>query len=80
DSIGRGPEAFSLETEMIHIKAPVLLLWCRDDRVIDISASEIFRRGLPNSRTVVLTGCGHMPMMAQPGNVAAGLREFVAHS
>ena len=78
DSIGRGPEAFMLETEMAHIKSPVLLLWCRDDRVIDISASEIFRKGLPNSQTVVLDGCGHMPMMAKPGNVAAALREFVA--
>ena len=78
DSIGRGPEAFSLETEMAQIQAPVLLLWCRDDRVIDISASDIFRKGLPKSRTVVLTGCGHMPMMAQPGPVAAALREFIA--
>ncbi|MFA6985904.1 MAG: alpha/beta fold hydrolase [Arenimonas sp.] len=77
DSIGRGPEAFTLESEMGRIRAPVLLLWCRDDRVIDVSAAEIFHRGLAQSQTVLLAGCGHMPMMAQPGNVAAALREFI---
>lgn len=63
---------------MAQIKAPVLLLWCRDDRVIDVSSADIFRRGLANSRTVILSGCGHMPMMAQPGNVAAAMRGFTA--
>jgi len=77
DSIGRGPEAFTLENELGRIQAPVLLLWCRDDRVIDVSAAEIFHRGLAASQTVLLAGCGHMPMMAQPGNVAAALRDFI---
>ena len=78
DGIGRGPEAFALEGEMGRIQSPVLLLWCRDDRVIDVSAAEIFRRGLATSRTVLLSGCGHMPMMAQPANVASALRDFLA--
>lgn len=78
DGIGRGPEAFALEQEMGRIRSPVLLLWCRDDRVIDVSAADIFHRGLANSRTVLLAGCGHMPMMAQPANVASALREFIA--
>lgn len=76
DRIGRGPEAFSLEAELPKIQAPVLLLWCRDDRVIDVSAAEIFHRGLARSQTVLLAGCGHMPMMAQPGNVAEALLGF----
>lgn len=78
DSIGRGPEAFALEDELGRIRSPVLLLWCRDDRVIDVSAAEIFHRGLRTSQTVLLAGCGHMPMMAQPANVASALRDFIA--
>jgi len=78
DSIGRGPEAFALEGELGRIEAPVLLLWCKDDRVIDFSAADIFERGLRRSETVILTGCGHMPMMAQPGNVSTALRRFVS--
>jgi pimeloyl-ACP methyl ester carboxylesterase len=78
DGIGRGPEAFALEAELANINAPTLLLWCREDKVIDISAAEVFARGLPQSRTVILSGCGHMPMMAQPRQVAEALRAFLA--
>ncbi len=77
DGIGRGPDAFALEAELGNISAPTLLLWCRQDKVIDISAAEVFARGLPESRTVILSGCGHMPMMAQPKNVAEALRGFL---
>jgi pimeloyl-ACP methyl ester carboxylesterase len=78
DGIGRGPESLLLQDEMGKITAPVLLLWCRDDRVIDVSAAEIFHQGLRDSRTVLLAGCGHMPMMAQPQNVARAIDEFLA--
>ena len=78
DRIGRGPEAFALQDELGRIHAPTLLLWCRDDRVIDVSAEAIFHRGLPDSRTVLLAGCGHMPMMAQPDNVASAFASFLA--
>lgn len=76
NAIGRGPEAFELQKQLPNIHLPVLLLWCRDDRVIDVSAADIFRAGLPHSQTVILAGCGHMPMMAQPANVVEALRRF----
>ena len=77
DHIGRGPEAFSLQAELGTIKSPVLLLWCRDDRVIDFSSAAIFSAGLHDSRTVLLDGCGHMPMMAKPDEVARSVLGFV---
>lgn len=77
-AIGRGPEAFALQAELGEIRAPVLLLWCRDDRVIDVSAAEIFHQGLAKSRTVLLAGCGHMPMMAQPAQVSEAFEQFLA--
>ena len=78
DGIGRGPEAFALQEELPAIQSPTLLLWCRDDRVIDVSAARIFEHGLARSQTVLLSGCGHMPMMAQPANVARALRHFAS--
>ncbi|KFN48200.1 hypothetical protein N790_06755 [Arenimonas malthae CC-JY-1] len=77
DGIGRGPDAFALEAELGNIAAPTLLLWCRDDKVIDISAAEVFAAGLRDSRSVILSGCGHMPMMAQPRQVAQALADFL---
>jgi pimeloyl-ACP methyl ester carboxylesterase len=76
DRIGRGPEAFALQDELGAIRAPVLLLWCRDDKVFDVSSAAIFSDGLRDSRTVLLDQCGHMPMMAKPGAVAAALEAF----
>lgn len=76
DRIGRGPEALELGRRLDRIQSPVLLLWCRDDRVIDVSAATVFRAGLRDSRTVLLDGCGHMPMMAEPAAVAGALDAF----
>ncbi|MEO6103362.1 MAG: alpha/beta fold hydrolase [Pseudoxanthomonas sp.] len=78
DGIGRGAEAFSLQGELGAIQSPVLLLWCRDDRVIDVSSAAIFAQGLHESRTVLLDDCGHMPMMAKPGEVARAVLAFAA--
>jgi pimeloyl-ACP methyl ester carboxylesterase len=73
DAIGRGPEAFELQAQLPNIHLPVLLLWCRDDRVIDVSAAKVFADGLHNGKTVILEGCGHMPLMAAPEAVAQAL-------
>lgn len=77
EQIGRGPDALVLESELGNIDAPALLLWCRDDKVIDVSAAETFRRGLRESTTVLLSGCGHMPLMAQPRQVSEALVQFM---
>lgn len=77
EQIGRGPDALVLESELGRIQAPTLLLWCRDDKVIDVSAAETFRRGLRDSTTVILSGCGHMPLMAQPRQVSEALAQFL---
>lgn len=76
--IGRGPSAFALERELGAIAAPTLLLWGAEDQVIDPSAAAIFAAGLHESRTILLNGCGHMPMMEHPRETANALRNFLA--
>lgn len=71
----RGDEAFAVQPLLGDIRAPTLLLWCDDDRVIDPSAAATYAAGLRDSRTVMLRGCGHMPMMAAVDEVARALRE-----
>lgn len=68
-----GPEAFLLQERLPLITRPALLLWCDGDRIIDPSAAVVFAEGLPHSTTVMLEGCGHMPMMERPDAVAAAL-------
>jgi abhydrolase domain-containing protein 6 len=68
-----GPEAFLLQQRLPEIRQPAGLLWCDQDKIIDPSAASVFAKGLQTSETKILTGCGHMPMMEQPGPVAAFL-------
>lgn len=77
DSIGRGNEVIALQSEMQKIQSPTLLLWCKDDRVIDVSSVPIFLAGIAGSQALILEGCGHMPMMAKPKAVANGIESFL---
>ena len=77
DHIGRGPEAFLPVTDAARVSAPTLLLWCRHDRVIDVSAAQLYADVLPDSRTVLLDGCSHMPLMERPAQTAAALEDFL---
>jgi abhydrolase domain-containing protein 6 len=77
DDIGRGPGAFALQEELPAIRARALLLWGRDDRVIDPSAVKIFQSGLARSQTILLNACGHMPMMEHAAETAAALKDFL---
>ncbi len=76
DRSHREPQAFLLQARLHEVTMPTLLLWCRQDRVIDVSAADVFAAGLPHSQTVILEGCGHMPPMERPREVADALRRF----
>jgi abhydrolase domain-containing protein 6 len=77
DAIGRGPEAFLPGREAARITQPTLLLWCRADRVIDVSAAAIYRDAIRGSQVRLLQGCNHMPMMERPDETVAALEDFL---
>ena len=70
-----GPERFAVEPLLGDIRAPTLLLWCDGDQVIDPSAAATYAAGLAQSRTVLLPGCGHMPMLEAVDDTANALAE-----
>ena len=73
DRIGRGPERFLPGAEAARIRQPALLLWCRQDAVVDPSALALYAARIPQARRVLLDGCGHMSLMEQPDAVAAAV-------
>ena len=79
DEIGRGPERFLPGDEAADIRQPALLLWCRQDAVIDASALDLYAARMPQARKVLLEGCGHMSITEQPHNVAVAVMELVEH-
>jgi len=66
---------FYLEDHLDKIQAPSLLVWCDQDRLLDVSSVAAFRTELPGARVEILNGCGHMPMMERPRETAALLSQ-----
>lgn len=77
DKIGRGDERFLPGAEAANISQPALLLWCREDKVIDPSAMTLYAARIPQASQVLLEGCGHMSLMERPGETAAAIAMMI---
>ncbi len=73
DRIGRGPERFAPGDAAAAIRQPALLLWGRQDSVIDPSALDLYADKMPQATKVLLDDCGHMSPVEQPAAVAAAV-------
>ena len=73
ERIGRSSERFLPGEAASAIRQPALLLWCRQDKVIDISAMALYAARMPQAMQVSLDGCGHMSIMERPDDVAASV-------
>ena len=51
-----------LEERLPRIKAPTLVIWGDQDRVLHVSSVDVFKQGIRSSEVLLLRGCGHMPM------------------
>jgi len=63
-------EGSDLEPELSRIRARTLILWGDQDRLIDVSCTEVLEKGLADSTTVILKDCGHAPMIERPEETA----------
>ncbi|MDR0184135.1 alpha/beta fold hydrolase [Lysobacter arvi] len=77
DRIGRGDERFLPGDEAADIRQPALLLWCRQDAVIDASAMALYAQRIAQARRVLLDGCGHMSILEKPDAVAQAVIELI---
>ena len=71
------PDFFSLEKNLPKIKAPTLILWGDQDRILDISSVPVFEKGLKNHKTVIIKDCGHLPMLEKPQETATQYINFI---
>lgn len=76
--IGRDAQALLPGDEAVHIRQPTLLVWGRQDAVIDPSAMALYAARIPQARQVLLDNCGHMSLMEHPQAVAAAVDALVA--
>ena len=77
DRIGRSDERFAPGEAAGDIDQPALLLWCRQDAVIDPSAMDLYGQRMPQALKVLLDGCGHMSIIEKPRDAAAAVNALI---
>lgn len=78
--IGRGPDSLRPGEEAARITQPALLVWGRQDAVIDPSALSLYAARIPHARTLLLEGCGHMVPMERPQALAEAVLDWIGQN
>ncbi len=66
-----------LETIAAMINTPSLILWGRNDQVLDVSGAAVLHGILPDSRLALLDHTGHLPMLEDPAACAGLIQQFI---
>jgi pimeloyl-ACP methyl ester carboxylesterase len=69
-----------LTTALPKVTSPTLAIWCRQDKITDISALDAIRADLTSAPKISVTefnGCGHMSILERPREIADAITRFV---
>ena len=67
---------YSVSKQIPDINVPTLVLWGRQDEILEPSCAERFEREIPGSRLVWVEDCGHVAHLEQPQFAAETLLAF----
>lgn len=59
------------------VKAPALVVWGDDDRIVPRSAADAYVSALPGAKLEIVAGCGHLVDMEKPDELARLVSTFV---
>ena len=62
------------------VRAPGLVVWGDDDRIVPLSAGRRYADALPSARLEIIPGCGHLVEMERPAELARLVGEFITDS
>ncbi|MEO3402784.1 alpha/beta hydrolase [Mucilaginibacter sp. CAU 1740] len=60
-----------------EISTPVFLIWGNDDHITPPDVAVEFKTLLPNAQLIMLSECGHAPMMEKPDEFNSVLEPFI---
>ena len=60
------------------IAQPVLLIWCREDKIVPLAVGQRLARELPDARLEVVETCGHVPQEEEPALTSGLMQRFLA--
>ena len=68
----------TLEPLAAAIRAPTLIVWGRDDQILNPGVAAHMQASIAGSEVMLLTETGHLPMVERPRQVAAAFLAFIA--
>jgi pimeloyl-ACP methyl ester carboxylesterase len=66
-----------LHKRLGRIKAPTLILWGAQDRIVPPVYAQEFASRIADAKVVMIKGAGHAPQVEQPGAISAALADFL---
>jgi pimeloyl-ACP methyl ester carboxylesterase len=66
-----------LSRRLYRVKAPTLLIWGREDRLVDPAYGPLFASAIAGARLEVVDGAGHLPHIERADEVAALVNAFL---
>jgi pimeloyl-ACP methyl ester carboxylesterase len=66
------------DDQLSSLGLPTLILWGREDSLIDVSIANRFSEALPDSTLIIYDRVGHMPMEEIPQRSAMDVKQFMA--
>ncbi len=67
-----------LKKRIHRVKAPTMLVWGREDRLVPAVYADEFTRRIPGARVQMIDSAGHAPHLEQTTPVVGVLRDFLA--
>jgi len=66
----------SIEQRVKGLAMPTLIVWGKEDRVINVATADLLHRLMPNSKILLMDGIGHVPMLEAPERSAEDYLQF----
>jgi pimeloyl-ACP methyl ester carboxylesterase len=66
-----------LKNRMHRIAAPTMIVWGKDDRIIDAEYAQEFAKGIAGAQVASIDRAGHLPHLEQPEAVAEAVSRFL---
>jgi pimeloyl-ACP methyl ester carboxylesterase len=75
--IDRGPDANATKEKLAAIRAPTLILWGEDDKLVPPADAQKYADAIPGSVVKMYANVGHMPQQEAAAQSAADVKAFL---
>lgn len=68
---------YSLSERVKDIKQSTLIIWARNDEILDPEFADRFNTEITNSKLVYIEDCGHLGVLERPTDMAQAVFNFM---